>query len=638
MGWASGPSTSTTMQATSSTTGQQFSVNKETARLAALSPSDLQDSVVSAVSGVLGMSNGDVTSWINGGGNLQDLADQTDTSTNDLINAIKSTFSSTIQDRTVQTVAAQQIALNAGPLTADSLQLPVGIGGSHATRSLTLSLTNTASLLSIDPTALMQELSAGNSLTDLATTQGISRDDLLSAIQSDLPANLTNSADAAGLAGQIADATRSATTLPPVQQFSVNPDTARLAALSPSDLQNSVVSAVGDALGMSTDDVSSWINGGGNLQDLVNTTDHSTNDLINAIKSALPSSIQNARVQTVAAQQIADNAGPLTADSLQLPPGIGGSAATQNVDLSLTNTAALLGTTSTDLMQQLSQGSSLSDLATSWGVSRGDLLDAIQSDLPAGTSNVADPAALAGQIADSATSVTTVPPTQQFAVAAQSPGDLQNSIVSAVSDTLGMSTDDVTSWINGGGSLNDLAASSGTAHDDLITAIKTSLPSEVQGPAAQGAAAEKIAGNAGPLASDTLHLSSSRSLNVSLDNTAALLGTSTANLMQELSQGNSLRGLANAQGSSATDLTDAIQSDLPAKVPGWSDISALATQLAGDKTSTTSDANQSIQPANPPGTGSDTGQSGWGNRPGMGAGSHQASAEMFSRVARSYRF
>jgi hypothetical protein len=53
------------------------------------------------------------------------------------------------------------------------------------------------------------------------------------------------------------------------------------------------------------------------------------------------------------------------------------------------------------LSLQLSQGMALSDIALSKGIERPELLGAIASDLPA-VGGAADPAAAAGQLADTA--------------------------------------------------------------------------------------------------------------------------------------------------------------------------------------------------------------------------------------------
>lgn len=66
--------------------------------------------------------------------------------------------------------------------------------------------------------------------------------------------------------------------------------------------------------------------------------------------------------------------------------------------------------------------------------------------------------------------------------------------MAAVAETLGLSTDDLKAQLRDGKSLDDVATAQGVSHDDLVTAIKAGLPSEVSDATE---AAEKIASRQG---------------------------------------------------------------------------------------------------------------------------------------------
>jgi lambda repressor-like predicted transcriptional regulator len=67
----------------------------------------------------------------------------------------------------------------------------------------------------------------------------------------------------------------------------------------------------------------------------------------------------------------------------------------------------------------------------------------------------------------------------------------------SVTDVLGMSKDDITSALEQGKSLSDLADSKGVSHDDLISALKAGMPTQLASSTDADKIAEEIAAQTG---------------------------------------------------------------------------------------------------------------------------------------------
>jgi hypothetical protein len=124
----------------------------------------------------------------------------------------------------------------------------------------------------------------------------------------------------------------------------------------------------------------------------------------------------------------------------------------------------LLHVDSKDLMQDLRSGKSLADVATGADVSRDDLLAAVTQALSGGPGPAgADPSAIAQQLVDRKGF-----PGQRHGHGQHHAVDFQHAI-SQLSDSLGVSANDLISSLQSGTSLEDLAKEHGVSQDELAT-------------------------------------------------------------------------------------------------------------------------------------------------------------------------
>jgi lambda repressor-like predicted transcriptional regulator len=147
----------------------------------------------------------------------------------------------------------------------------------------------------------------------------------------------------------------------------------------------------------------------------------------------------------------------------------------------LSSVADLLGTTSDELIEQLRNGSSLSDLATKAGVSRDDLLGAIREGLPPAPEGVTDVdvTSLVEGIADRAglpgparTERPSGPPPTREGSMAQLEG---------VADLFGMEIEDLIDQLESGTtSLADLASQQGVSTDQVFQALSSGMFADVR--------------------------------------------------------------------------------------------------------------------------------------------------------------
>jgi hypothetical protein len=289
----------------------------------------------------------------------------------------------------------------------------------------------------------------------------------------------------------------------------------------------------------------------------------------------------------------------------------------------------LLGMNRNELALQLQQQSSLAGLAAVRGISRADLLDAIQAGMPASQRDSVTAADDAGGIADtvglqwpltSATSTTSSSSSSSsLTTAVPSPYDLPYLIGpfaapasgvtasagvpgldTAVGDLLGMNPDELTLQLHQHVSMYQVALSKGIGRDQLLPAIQADLTAS--GTAIQGSAAAASIADATDLTwppTDT-SLSAGLTLSAAAASAAAasaaaagasppgtvsppgavgdLFGMDTESLNLQLAEGSSLSGIAAAKAISWDDLISAIQSDL--STAGVTD-GPSAAELAG---------------------------------------------------------
>jgi uncharacterized protein YidB (DUF937 family) len=148
--------------------------------------------------------------------------------------------------------------------------------------------------------------------------------------------------------------------------------------------------------------------------------------------------------------------------------------------------ANLLGMSEGDLRTALQGGQSLSQIATSKGISQDQLVSTIASAI-----QQANPDVSADQATKVATAIATRTPGRNGAPAAAAEGTApvaatgaghhhrhhhgMKVAMQAAADTLGMSTDQLTAAVQSGQSLSSLAQSKGVGQDDLVNAIATAL-------------------------------------------------------------------------------------------------------------------------------------------------------------------
>lgn len=147
--------------------------------------------------------------------------------------------------------------------------------------------------------------------------------------------------------------------------------------------------------------------------------------------------------------------------------------------------ANLLGMSESDLRTALQSGQSLSQIATSKGISQDQLVSTIASAIQQANPNVS-----ADQATKVATAMATRTPGSQGSGAAQAAdgtGQVAASghhhhhhhgmkvAMQAAATALGVSTDYLTSALKSGQSLSQLATSKGVSQDDLVSAMATAL-------------------------------------------------------------------------------------------------------------------------------------------------------------------
>ena len=422
---------------------------------------------------------------------------------------------------------------------------------------------------------------------------------------------------------------------PRAVRFVVNPGTAEVAALNLADLRTSVQDAVATRLGVGTDDVAAASEAGQSLNEQADLTGVGREELLTSIRQALPGTLRSSAVGLALARRIANTTGPLTDQTLALHVTTGGEAATRSIDVTLATTADLLGLSTGDLTGRLARGSSLTDVADAQGVSRTDLLAAVREDLPVDTPGWRDLDTLAAQLVDtigatplaessplhrrpaltSAAALTstaaltavagwdaagTAPTVQRFTVNQSlaeatdlSLPQIRAAVYEAVAARLGTGTDDVVSAAAQGTSLADLADITGTGRDDVLATVQQALPGGLATSDVGRLIAERIVASPGALTEDTLTLplttggrAATRTVDLTLDTTAGLLGVSDRDLTGQLARGASLAGLADAAGIDRADLLAAVSADLPAgSASDWDDPDLLAAQIVESGTS-----------------------------------------------------
>jgi LysM repeat protein len=149
----------------------------------------------------------------------------------------------------------------------------------------------------------------------------------------------------------------------------------------------------------------------------------------------------------------------------------------------MTNTAQLLGLSTSDLSSDLQSGKTLSSLASAAGVSSSDLLKSVETDITANAPQGA-PALSSNQLNQMATNMINGTG-QSGGHHHHHHGGASATSMSDTADLLGVSTTDLASDLQSGQTLSSLASSAGVSSSDLLKSVESDLTAN----APQGASA-----------------------------------------------------------------------------------------------------------------------------------------------------
>jgi uncharacterized protein YidB (DUF937 family) len=139
----------------------------------------------------------------------------------------------------------------------------------------------------------------------------------------------------------------------------------------------------------------------------------------------------------------------------------------------MTNTAQLLGLSTSDLSSALQSGKTLSSLASATGVSSSDLLKSVEADITANAPQGA-PALSSDQLRQVATDVINgTGPSGSHRH--HHHGGRSAMSMSNTADLLGVSTTDLATELQSGTTLSSLASSSGISSSDLLKSVESDL-------------------------------------------------------------------------------------------------------------------------------------------------------------------
>jgi uncharacterized protein YidB (DUF937 family) len=141
----------------------------------------------------------------------------------------------------------------------------------------------------------------------------------------------------------------------------------------------------------------------------------------------------------------------------------------------MTNTAQLLGLSTSDLSTALRSGKTLSSLASAAGVSSSDLLGSVEADITANAPEGAQPLS-SDQLKQMATNVINgTGPTGGHHHHHHHGGGASAMSMSDTADLLGVSTTDLASELQSGETLSSLATSAGVSSSDLLKSVESDL-------------------------------------------------------------------------------------------------------------------------------------------------------------------
>ena len=397
-------------------------------------------------------------------------------------------------------------------------------------------LTDTAQLLGISTSALSSDLQSGQTIKSLASSAGVSSSDLLSAVQSDLQANAPSGAPALSSSQ--------------LQQFATNLINGtggrhhHHAHGGPGETPPAMTNTA-QLLGISTSALSSDLQSGQTLGSLASSAGVSSSDLLSAVESDLQANAPSgsSAVSGDQLQQFATNLINGTGGR----PHFGGPGGPGGAPPAMTNTAQLLGLSTSALSSDLQSGQRLGSLASSAGVSSSDLLSAVESDLqanaPSGSSAVSG-----DQLQQFATNLINGTGGRPHFGGPGGPGGAPPAMTNTA-QLLGLSTSDLSSDLQSGQTLSSLASSAGVSSSDLLSAVQ----SDLQANAPSGSSA--LSGNQfEQIATDIINgtgpgpAPASASAARNLDSLASATGLSFSALLAQLGSGADMSQLLSSPG------------------------------------------------------------------------------------------
>ena len=235
-------------------------------------------------------------------------------------------------------------------------------------------MTNTAELLSMSSSQLSTELRSGETLSELASTQGVSSTSLLSSIESDIQANAPQGAPAlssAQLAQMASDIASGTAPQGPAGGAGGGGGPAGLA---------SQLSGTASLLGISTSTLASDLRSGTTLSQLASAKGVSSTSLLSSIESDLSSNAPQgapALSSTQLAQMASDiaNGTPPSGTSPDTTSDSSSTAASSTAEQNLASLAQTLGVDPSTLLAELTSGTHVSatlQSASGYGTSAAD--------------------------------------------------------------------------------------------------------------------------------------------------------------------------------------------------------------------------------------------------------------------------
>ena len=215
----------------------------------------------------------------------------------------------------------------------------------------------------------------------------------------------------------------------------------------------------------------------------------------------------------------------------------------------LTNTAQLLGLSTSDLTNALRGGTTLSQLAGQKGVSSSDLLASVEQDLQANAPAGA-PSISSDQLQQFATDLingTRHGHHYQGSFDGKGSAPDGGPPLTNTASLLGLSSDDLSSSLHSGTSLADLARQKGVSSDDLLSSVETDLQANAPSgaPSLSSTQLQQIATS---MIDGTLTTSSGPAASNNLRSLASSASVDPMVLLQQLSSGGDLSELLSDPG------------------------------------------------------------------------------------------